>query len=51
MPSVDDVYKEISETMKVQKVEKYGPEDLPAGPGLDAAKKFLWLKDAQTLSI
>ena len=32
MPSVDEVYKEISETMKVGKVEKYGPEDLPAGP-------------------
>jgi len=38
MPSVDDVYKEISETMKVGKVEKYGPEDLPAGPGLEGAK-------------
>ncbi len=40
MPSVDDVYKEISETMKVGKVEKYGPEDLPAGPGLDGAKEI-----------
>jgi len=38
MPSVDEVYKEISDTMKVGKVEKYGPEDLPAGPGLDGAK-------------
>ena len=41
MPSVDDVYKEISETMKVGKVEKYGPEDLPAGPGLDGAKEII----------
>ena len=41
MPSVEDVYKEISETMKVQKVEKYGPEDLPAGPGLEAAKEII----------
>jgi len=40
MPSVDEVYKEISETMKVGKVEKYGPEDLPAGPGLDDAKEI-----------
>jgi len=40
MPSVDEVYKEISETMKVGKVEKYGPEDLPAGPGLDGAKEI-----------
>jgi DNA primase len=41
MPSVDEVYKEISETMKVGKVEKYGPEDLPAGPGLDNAKEII----------
>jgi DNA primase len=40
MPSVDEVYKEISDTMKVGKVEKYGPEDLPAGPGLEGAKEI-----------
>jgi len=38
MPSVDEVYKEISDTMKVGKVEKYGPEELPAGPGLEGSK-------------
>ena len=27
--------------MKVGKVEKYGPEDLPAGPGLEAAKEII----------
>ena len=41
MPSVDEVYKEISDTMKVGKVEKYGPEDLPAGPGLEEAKEII----------
>ena len=41
MPSVEDIYKEISDTMKVGKVEKYGPEDLPAGPGLEAAKEII----------
>jgi DNA primase len=41
MPSVDEVYKEISETMKVGKVEKYGPEDLPAGPGLEGAREII----------
>jgi DNA primase len=41
MPSVDEIYKEISETMKAGKVEKYGPEDLPAGPGLDSAKEII----------
>lgn len=40
MPSVDEIYKEISETMKAGKVEKYGPEDLPAGPGLEMAKEI-----------
>jgi DNA primase len=41
MPSVDEVYKEISDTMKIGKVEKYGPEDLPAGPGLENAKEII----------
>ena len=41
MPTVDEVYKEISETMKLGKVEKYGPEDLPAGPGLENAKEII----------
>ena len=41
MPSVDEVYKEIAETMKVGKVEKYGPEDLPAGPALESSKEII----------
>ena len=41
MPTVDEVYKQISETMKLGKVEKYGPEDLPAGPGLNEAKEII----------
>ncbi len=41
MPSVDEVYKEISETMKIAKVEKYGAEDLPAGPELATAKEII----------
>ncbi|MCW4009493.1 MAG: DNA primase DnaG [Candidatus Bathyarchaeota archaeon] len=40
MPSVDEIYKEISETMKVGKVEKFGPEDLPAGPTLETSKEI-----------
>jgi len=40
MPSVDEIYKEISETMKAGKVEKYGPEDLPAGPTLETSKEI-----------
>jgi DNA primase len=41
MPSVDEVYKEISETMKLGKVEKYGSEELPAGPALESSKEII----------
>jgi len=41
MPSVDEVYKQISDTMKLGKVEKYGPEDLPAGPELIESKEII----------
>jgi DNA primase len=41
MPSVDEVFKEVSETLKVGKVEKYGPDELPAGPGFQSAKEIL----------
>src|SRR5512136_3243119 len=41
MPTVDEVYKQISETMKLGKVEKYGSEELPAGPGLSEAKEVI----------
>jgi DNA primase len=41
MPTVDEVYRQISETMKMGKVEKYGPEDLPAGPGLNETKEII----------
>lgn len=41
LPSVDEVYKEISETIKVGKVEKFGPEDLPAGPTLENSHEII----------
>jgi DNA primase len=41
MPNVDEVYKQISNTMKLGKVEKYGPEELPAGPALEKAKQII----------
>jgi len=40
MPSVDEVFKEIAETLKVAKVEKYGPDELSAGPEVDSAKEI-----------
>ncbi len=41
MPSVDEVFKELAETLKVAKVEKYGPEELSAGPEVDTAKEII----------
>ena len=41
MPSVDEVFKEVSETLKAGKVGKYGPEELPAGPELEKAKEII----------
>jgi DNA primase len=41
MPTVDEVYKQISNTMKIGKVEKYGPEELPAGPEIESAKEII----------
>lgn len=41
MPSVDEVFKEVAETLKVAKVEKYGPEELSAGPEVETAKEII----------
>jgi len=41
MPSVDEVFKEISDTQKLAKVEKYGSDELPAGPELESAKEII----------
>jgi len=41
MPSVDEVFREVAETLKVAKVEKYGPEELSAGPEVESAKEIV----------
>jgi len=41
MPSVDEIFKEVAETLKIVKVEKYGPEGLSAGPEVDSAKEII----------
>jgi DNA primase len=41
MPSVDEVFREVAETLKVAKVEKYGPEELSAGPEVDSSKEII----------
>jgi DNA primase len=41
MPSVDEVFKEVAETLKIAKVEKYGPDELSAGPEVDSSKQII----------
>jgi len=41
MPSTEEVFREVSETLKMPKVEKYGPDELPAGPNIDSAKEII----------
>ncbi len=41
MPSTEEVFREVSETLRVPKVEKYGPDELSAGPDVDGAKEII----------
>jgi len=41
MPSVDEVFKEVAETLKMAKVEKYGSEELSAGPEVTSSKEII----------
>ncbi|MEM2104565.1 MAG: DNA primase DnaG [Candidatus Bathyarchaeia archaeon] len=41
MPTVDEIFKEVAETLKVAKVEKYGPEELSAGPEIENSKEII----------
>ncbi len=41
MPSVDEIFKDVAETLKTAKVEKYGPEELSSGPEINSAKDII----------
>jgi len=41
MPSTEQVFREVSETLRVPEVEKYGPDELSAGPNIDSAKEII----------
>ncbi|TET56362.1 DNA primase [Candidatus Bathyarchaeota archaeon] len=41
MPSTDAIFREVSETLRTAKVEKYGKDKLAAGPEIDIAKEIL----------
>jgi len=41
MPSTDAIFREVSETLRTAKVEKYGKDKLTAGPEIDSVKEIL----------
>jgi len=41
LPSTEEIFREVAETLKAPKVEKYGPEKLSAGPRIDDAKEII----------
>jgi DNA primase len=41
LPTTDEIFREVSETLRMVKVEKYGPEGLTAGPKVEESKEIL----------
>ncbi|UCE96081.1 MAG: DNA primase [Candidatus Bathyarchaeota archaeon] len=41
MPSTDEIFREVSETLRTAKVEKYGKEKLTAGPEIERTKEII----------
>jgi DNA primase len=41
MPGTDKIFREVSETLRLARVEKYGPEGLTAGPDIESAKEII----------
>jgi len=41
LPTAEEVYREVSETLRTARVEKYGPEELTCGPEIDSAKEII----------
>jgi len=41
MPGTDEIFREVSEMLRLARVEKFGPEGLTAGPEIKSAKKIL----------
>lgn len=40
-PDTDEIFREVSETLRVARVEKYGPDKIAAGPDIDRAKEII----------
>jgi DNA primase len=41
MPGTDEIFREVSEMLRLARVEKYGPDGLTAGPDIGNAKKII----------
>jgi DNA primase len=41
MPGTDEIFREVSEMLRLARVEKFGPEGLTAGPEINSAKEIL----------
>jgi len=41
MPGTDEIFREVSEMLRLARVEKFGPEGLTAGPELNSAKQII----------
>jgi DNA primase len=41
MPETDEIFREVSEMLRVARVEKYGSDGLTAGPDIETAKKII----------
>jgi len=41
MPGTEEIFREVSEILRLARVEKYGPEELAAGPDIESAKEII----------
>jgi DNA primase len=41
MPNTDEIYRQVSETLRTVKVGKYGKDELTAGPEVDSSKEII----------
>lgn len=41
LPTTEEIFREVSETLRLARVEKYGPEELTAGPDVEGAKEII----------
>ena len=41
VPGTEEIFREVSEILRLARVETYGPEDLTAGPDIESAKEII----------